>query len=74
MKIISSKYYYENDIYSLEKKTIFEREWLFAGLRKDIPGKRDLVTFDVFGRSVIIYNNGTEKKRFKMYALIALTE
>ncbi len=64
-RIIPAKYYHDAEIYELEKELIFEKEWLFVGMKTDLPNAKDWFTIDLLGKSVIVYNTGTSIKAFQ---------
>lgn len=64
-QIIPAKYYRDPALFEREKERIFSKEWLFAGIKLDIPAAKDWFTLDLFGKSIIFYNTGKEIKAFQ---------
>ena len=56
---LEQPFYNDGRLFALDMETIFEREWLFAGMSCEIPAKGNYLTLDV-GDNPIIIVRGTE--------------
>lgn len=51
---IPSKWYYEDEIFELEKKTIFNKSWHLIGSKSKIPNPGDTIIYEVLDNPIII--------------------
>ncbi|RDB43151.1 aromatic ring-hydroxylating dioxygenase subunit alpha [Halomonas sp. DQ26W] len=51
---LAQPFYNDGGIFALDMETIFEKEWLFAGMSCEIPAKGNYLTLDVGNNPVII--------------------
>lgn len=58
--LISPKHYFDELHFEIELEKIYKENWLFAGLKNEIPNPKDYFVLDIGKHSVIIYNNGKE--------------
>lgn len=65
MDVIQKESYFDQGIFDAEVEAIFKKEWLLAGLTTSIKNKRDWLTIELFGQSIILYNTGAEIKAFQ---------
>ncbi|MBT3558892.1 MAG: Rieske 2Fe-2S domain-containing protein [Rhodospirillales bacterium] len=49
--------YLSDELLELEKKNIFEKEWLCAGRTDDIPNAGDYLTYDIGDQPIIVIRN-----------------
>ncbi|MBW4053287.1 MAG: Rieske 2Fe-2S domain-containing protein, partial [Proteobacteria bacterium] len=47
-------FYVDPDVYDFDRRAIFERHWIQAGLTAQIPRAGDYLTFELAGSSVIV--------------------
>ncbi|PMR74984.1 aromatic ring-hydroxylating oxygenase subunit alpha [Billgrantia endophytica] len=51
-------FYNDGRLFALDMETIFEKEWLFAGMTCEIPAKGNYLTLDVGDNPIIIVRGG----------------
>jgi phenylpropionate dioxygenase-like ring-hydroxylating dioxygenase large terminal subunit len=61
---ILPNYYFENDIFELEKDKIFSNNWIFVCLKKDVNNHNDFVSKKIGKIPIVIQNINGEIKAF----------
>ncbi|PKF77169.1 Rieske (2Fe-2S) protein [Vibrio sp. vnigr-6D03] len=62
---LEQEFYNNQELFDIDMKSIFEREWLFAGLTCEIPDKGNYIAFEVGNNPVMI----TRGDNGEVYAL-----
>lgn len=61
---LPGKYFIDEEILRLERRTIFENSWICIGLSADVPAKGDLAPVTVFGQPLLIARDGPTLRVF----------
>lgn len=61
---IEPKYYFDKDIFELEKESIFSNNWIFVCFKDDVLNNNDFVTKQIGKIPVVIQNINDEIKAF----------
>ena len=56
MSYLPREYYIKNSTTDQEYEKVFKKSWLLAGLTDDLAKNNDFVTFEIYGRSVVVQN------------------
>ena len=54
---LPSRWYYDPEIFALERQRIFHREWYCAGREEEVPHPGDYRVLDIVGQSVLLVRN-----------------
>ncbi len=61
---LTADQYISRKVFALENETLLRAQWLFVGLRHDLPVCGDMMETSVFGESVIVVNTGQDIRAF----------
>ena len=62
--LIPPRYYFDEDVFQEEQRTVFARVWQLAGFTSDLRNENDYVTAEVGGKSVVVQNFDGELHAF----------
>ena len=54
---LPSRWYYDAEIFALERQRIFHREWYCAGREEEVPNPGDYRVLDIVGQSILLVRN-----------------